>query len=269
MTQPTSRIIEALPVVAEHWAGEGPPIVFLHAGVCDRRAWREVAELLAGRRQVVTYDQRGFGDTPLGDAPFRHVDDLILLLERLTAESPAQLVGSSMGGQLALDVTVLREELVSDLVLFAPAVSGAPEPEAFEPHTQRLIEQLQAAGAAEDLAELIRLEAWMWLDGPGSPEGRVSGPQRKLMRQMNEIILRNDPPESAEDSGITAWQRLADITIPVTVAWGTLDVPSVIDQCQQLIARLPNATGQALTGLAHLPYLEDPQVVAELIDNAL
>lgn len=269
MSDPTLLQIDDLPVVAELWTGDSPPIVFLHAGVCDRRSWVGTAERLSGHRQVITFDRRGFGDSPVSAESFRHVDDLIILLGNLPGDEAAQLVGSSMGGQIALDAALLRPDLVGGLVLFAPAVSGAPEPEELDPHTLALLDRLQAAAAAADLQELNRLEIWLWLDGPASPEGRVGGAPRDLALAMNEIILRHDVPETADVRGIDAWQHLADIKVPVTVAWGELDVPFVVDQCKHLVERLPNARGHTLPGVAHLPYVEDPAMAAALIDAVL
>lgn len=268
MQEPTPLRIDGLPVVADVWAGDGPPIVLMHAGVCDRRSWRVTAEKLAEHRRIVTYDQRGFGDSPVSSEPFRHVDDVFKLLDHLADDEPAHLVGSSIGGQIALDAALLRPEAVKSLVLFAPAISGAPEPDELDPQTQRLIELMQAAGAAADVQGLNRLEAWMWLDGPAGPEGRVGGGTRDLFLAMNEIILRNDVSEDPDTAGIEAWQQLENITIPVTVAWGELDVPFVRQQCKQLVERIPNARGQELDGVAHLPYLENPTMVADLIQTA-
>lgn len=116
--------LDHVPVVAEQWAGNGPPIMLLHAVVCDRRSWYGTAERLAGCGRVIAYDQRGFGDSPVPTEPFQHVEDLIALLNHFSADEPAQLVGSSMGGQIAIDAALLRLDLVRGLVLFAPAVSG-------------------------------------------------------------------------------------------------------------------------------------------------
>jgi hypothetical protein len=40
-------------LVGDRWAGGGPVVVLLHAGVADRRSFYDVAEALAGRVTVV------------------------------------------------------------------------------------------------------------------------------------------------------------------------------------------------------------------------
>jgi pimeloyl-ACP methyl ester carboxylesterase len=261
-------------LAGERWTGgaPSPPIVLLHAGVADRRAWNDVAEALAARGgDVVAYDRRGFGETTGNSPDFRHLDDLLVVLDE-TADGPAWLVGSSQGGLLALDLALSHPERVAGLVLLAPAVSGEPEPEPedLDNATRRLSDAIDEAYEAGHLDELNRLEVELWLDGPAGPQGRVGGPARALALDMNAIALRSDVPEDAGGSGLDAWSRLEEIRGPATLAWGELDVPIVIDRCRELAERLPAVRGtRVLSGTAHLPYLEQPHAVAELIREAV
>jgi pimeloyl-ACP methyl ester carboxylesterase len=256
-------------LAVERWAGSGPTIVLLHSGVNDRRAWAETAPRLLDPYAVVAYDQRGFGESPLGTHPFSHVDDLRAVLDAQQVER-GWLVGSSAGGRVALDAALTFPERVAGLVLLAPAIGGAPSIEA-DPETERLDGLIDAAIESGDLEEANRLEAWLWLDGPAGPEGRVGGPVRDLFLDMNGIALRSEA-ESAEDHGnddIDAWSRLGDIRVPVTVAWGELDIDVLNQRCRQIVDRLPFATGRALPEVAHLPYLEDPELIADLVRRAV
>jgi pimeloyl-ACP methyl ester carboxylesterase len=258
---------EGCDLVGERWAGGPDLVVLLHAGVCDRRAWRQVAELLAPRLTVVAYDRRGHGESPASEVPFRHVDDLLAVLDVERADR-AWLAGASAGGGLALDTALLAPDRVAGLVLIGTAVGGAPEPE-IDPDTRRFEPLLEAAIAAGDLAEQNRLETWLWLDGPAQPEGRVGGAARALALDMNGIILRNGDQEDEGDSGADVWQRLAEIKVPVTVACGDLDVPFLQALSRDLAARLPGARHAELPGRAHEPFLEDPAEVADLVLGAV
>jgi pimeloyl-ACP methyl ester carboxylesterase len=64
------------------------------------------------------------------------------------AAGPCWLVGSSQGGKIALDFTLLLPDRVAGLVLLAPAVSGAPDPEQADPDTERLSDLIDAPQAA-------------------------------------------------------------------------------------------------------------------------
>jgi pimeloyl-ACP methyl ester carboxylesterase len=254
-------------LAGERWPGGSPVVVLLHEGVADRRGWRDMAGQLAPALTVIAYDRRGFGETPPATGPFSHAEDLLAVLDEV-ADGPVWLVGASAGGGLALDTALLAPARVSGLVLFGTAVSGAPEPE-LDAATQRFDKLLDQAIAAGDQAEVNRLETWLWLDGPAQPEGRVTGAPRSLALDMNAIVVRNDVPESAGASGVDAWNRLAEVRVPVTVACGDVDVPFVLACCRELADRLPDGRFQQLPGMAHQPYLEQPDTVAQLVMDAV
>ena len=146
-------------------------------------------------------------------------------------------------------------------------VSGFPEAddEELDPATAALDARLQAA---EDQAEINRWETWLWLDGPAQDEGRVGGAARALALAMNAVALASEVPETAGASEIEAWDRLGELAVPVTVAWGEFDVPLVIDDVRAVAERIPGARTEVIPGTAHLPYLEQPAVVADLIERA-
>jgi pimeloyl-ACP methyl ester carboxylesterase len=78
--------------------GFGMPVVFLHAGVADRRLWANQMEALAAEGyHVIAYDRRGHGETTSPDEPFNHLVDLEAVLDQLGIHA-AVFVGSSMGG---------------------------------------------------------------------------------------------------------------------------------------------------------------------------
>ncbi len=264
--------VDGATLVADRRPGTGPPVVLLHAGVCDRRCWREVGELIgAAGRDVTAYDRRGYGEVPPAAGPFRHVDDLLAVLDAVSPDAPALVVGSSMGGGVALDAAFEAPHRVAGLVLLAPAVSGDPEPdeEAFVAATGGLAEAIDTAWTAGDLETCNRLEVRLWLDGPASPEGRVGGPPRELALEMNRIVLEYDAEAEYDgESGLDAAGRLAEIAIPATVACGDLDVGMKIDRGAEIAGALPRGTYRTLEGRAHLPYLEAPGEVAALITAA-
>ena len=93
-----------------------------------------------------------------------------------SAWDKAVVVAASMGGGTAGDLVVARPDRVKALVLIGSSLSGAPYPDLTDSQTVELDARIDAADDAEDWDEVNRLEAWMWLDGPTSQEGRVSGP---------------------------------------------------------------------------------------------
>jgi pimeloyl-ACP methyl ester carboxylesterase len=247
-----------------------PVVVLLHAGVADRRAFDGVIALLEDDAlDLVAYDRRGFGETPQAAAEFSHVDDLLAVLDAAGAER-AVVVGNSMGGALALDLALTAPDRVAALLLIGSAVSGmTDEGEAIEwtadEATGAILGALERAEAAGDVEEQVRLDLHLWLDGPTMPEGRVGAAARELAADMNRRILSAGTQEHDGGSGLDAWHRLAEITAPTLATWGDLDLPPDLPFYELIAERLPSAEGRVLEGVAHLPSLERPELVAALI----
>ena len=266
MTETVYFEIGSAKVVGER-AGAGQLLVFLHAGVADRRMWRAQIAEHSDHYQAVAYDRRGFGATRSADEVFSHVEDLRAVLDQLSSSSVA-LVGCSQGGRIAIDFALAYPQRVNRLVLIAPAISGAPAPETFPDDIQVQLEALDEAEAANDLGRVNALEANLWLDGPTSPSGRVAGEVRDLFLDMNETALRA-PALTQELESPAAYARVSELTSPVLVIWGELDFPHIKERCRRLVGTIAAAKGIELPGAAHLPSLEQPAMINKLLREFL
>lgn len=253
--------------IAGESRGAGEGVVFLHAGVGDRRMWRAQMAALAGHFHVAAYDQRGFGETTAEDVPYSSVGDLTAVLDRLGMQTAA-LVGCSLGGLVAVDFALAYPERVAALALVAPAISGAPWTEAYPPLTAARVAALDEAEEANDLSAVNEAEAVIWLDGPESLAGRVGGASRDLFLDMNGIALAH-PALAQKQQPPAAYPRLAELTMPVLVVWGDLDFPQIAARCQHIVERVPGAQSAVIRGAAHLPNLEEPQLVSRLLGQFL
>ncbi len=237
---------------------DGLAVVFLHAGVADSRMWLwQVEAVAAAGYRGVAYDRRGFGEAVAADVPFSHLDDLAGVLDQLGL-ARAVLVGCSMGGGLAVDFALAHPGRVAGLVAVAPAVSGGDY--SFSGTDEAVEAALTAAWEAGDPAEMNRVAAMAWLDGPRAPEGRVGGAARDLFFDMNAKALGKQPVLTGERPSPPAWPRLGEIAVPALVLTGAHDFNYMIARHAALVEALPNARGQILDGTAHLPNLEQPDL---------
>ncbi len=237
-------------------AGSGPTVVLLHAGVADHRMWRDQIAALQDRFHVIAYDRREFGRTDSPDEPFLHIEDLAQVLSHLDVQS-ATLVGCSQGGRIAIDFALAHPERVPALVLVSTAITGAPTAPV-PAGVEALSDALDAAEEAGDLDRVNAIEAHLWLDGPLCEEGRVSGPIRDLFLDMNGIALRKlEIPK--EETPQDAYDRLADLAMPILLISGGLDFDHIRARHAHLAKTVPNARAVEMPGTAHLPSLEQPE----------
>jgi len=248
--------------LAARQLGEGLPVVFLHAGVCDKRMWQE--QMLAVAEEgwhAIAYDRRGYGETEAPDEPFDHVDDLEAVLAALDIHA-AVFVGCSMGGGLAADFALRHPGRVIGLVLIGTSITGAP-------WTATQAEQMLEA-AEEDAWErgdrdmLNRVQAHQWLDGPRAQSGRVGGAVRELFLDMNAIAL-GKPELTLEEQRPAAWPRVGEIGAPTLLLVGDEDFTALIDRHEHLSEEMPNAFAAVLEGVAHIPSIERPELVNSML----
>jgi len=237
--------------------GFGLPLVFLHAGVCDRRMWGEQLQQLSNAGyHVVAYDRRGFGETESEDVAFNHVVDLEAVLDRLGLNA-AVLIGNSLGGGIAIDFALEHPDRVAALVLIGSAVSGF-EAEDYPDDVAALEDTLEHALQRSNIDLANRIEAHMWLDGPLEEDGRVDGPARELFLDMNRT--RRDKPElSKQEFPEPAVDHVEKIVVPTLLVVGALDYPDVLEAHEFLAEEIEDSFNIMLDDTAHLPSLERPE----------
>jgi pimeloyl-ACP methyl ester carboxylesterase len=259
--EPFSIEIEGA-VLAGLEQGDGLPVVFLHAGVCDKRMWLEqMAAVADAGWHAIAYDRRGFGETESPDEPFSHLDDLEALLDALDIHA-AIFVGCSAGGGLAVDFALEHPGRVIGLVLIGTAISGAP----WETSPAEMGIEMAEEDAAErgDLELLNKVEAHAWLDGPRAQNGRVAGAARELFLDMNGVALAKGAL-TQEEPRADAWDRVDQIAAPALLIVGDEDFTAIIDRHETLSETMPNAFAVMLEGVAHIPSIERPDLTNSLL----
>lgn len=243
--------------------GFGIPVVFLHAGVADRRMWaNQMATVAAEGYHVISYDRRGFGQSESPNEPFNHLIDLEAVLDQLDIHA-AILVGASMGGGLAIDFALENPGRTIGLVLIGTSITGEDSVD-IPDEAGDLEDALDYATERGNLESINRIEAQLWLDGPLSQNGRVGGEARDLFLDMNAIVL-NHPPLTHEEEPDPALISLATITAPALLVVGDLDFPDIVERHNMMSEELENAFAVVLEDTAHFPSLERPDLFNPLL----
>lgn len=257
-------------------AGDGPPVVLLHAGIADSRMWDEQMPSFSRRHRIIRYDLRGFGrsDLPAETKPWSAREDLVALLDTLELER-ASLVGCSNGGRVALETALVAPERVEALVLVGPGLADHDWSEEME----RIDSEEEAAFERGDYETVADLMVRTWVDGPRRRPGEVDAHVRERVRAMQlgdarrmgehlaaggELVpeARLDPP---------AGTRLGEVAAPTLVLVGAEDVDDIHRIADRLTDGIRGARRATIERAAHVPNMERPaefdRVVLDFLDG--
>jgi 3-oxoadipate enol-lactonase len=245
-------------------AGSGTEVVLIHAGICDSRMWDPQWPVLTREHRVLRLDLRGFGRSPLEPGDLCHAQDVLDAMDRYDFESPA-VVAASMGGTVALDLALGAPERVGALALLAPAMDHE-----FSPELVARWDDEEEALERGHLDTAVAINLRLWVEGPGRPEGAAPADVRGLVAQMQrrafelQLAAGDDVDErmlaTEEMSG-----RLGEIAVPALVLVGEHDVSDFRAIADRVAGGIAGATLHNIGGAAHLPSMEQPEVVEELL----
>ncbi len=141
---------------------ERPPLVLLHGWMDVAASWQFVVDALAetegAGRPVLAPDWRGFGltETPAADSYWfpDYLADLDALLDRLAPEGPVDLLGHSMGGNIAMTYAGLRPQRIRRLVNLEGFGMPETQPEQAPQRLVQWLDELKSPMALKTYASL-------------------------------------------------------------------------------------------------------------------
>jgi 3-oxoadipate enol-lactonase len=241
--------------------GEGEPVVLCHGLGGNHASWWRVAPTLAGRYLVVTWDQRGFGNSTRRSGrygPEPAIGDLVGLLGHLGLDR-VHLVGQSMGGWVAMGFALAHPGRLRSLVL-TDTLAGVVAP--------------GTAGAARaDPAPGAR---------PGADEAgfhpalgeEFQRSQPELAFLYQEISSMGDkPPDDEVLAMLGAMRAPADqverLELPVLLVVGDEDRLCPPEAMARMAERIPGAELRVIEGAGHSPYFERPERWSQVVGDFL
>jgi pimeloyl-ACP methyl ester carboxylesterase len=237
--------------------GAGPTVVLLHAGVADSRMWAAQRPALATGHTVVTCDLRGYGETPLPPEPYADAHDVLLLLDHLGVDE-FSLVGASYGGFVATQIAANVPDRVRRLVLLCSASDAVPPTDDVREFARREDELLESG----DIAGATELNVRTWL-GPSADAGAADRVRTMQQRAFEVQLAAGDVESQALEADP------AQITARSLVVSGAYDLELFGLIARELAEGIPDARHVELPWAGHLPSLERPDEVTELLVDFL
>ena len=247
-----------------HYALTGPTgaetLVFINSLGTDFRIWDRVLALLPPGLRVLRYDKRGHGLSSAADPTMQITDyavDLAGLMDHLDI-SVATIVGLSIGGMIALGLSNLRPDLIKSLVL-SDTGHRIGTPASWQSRLQAI-----AADGIESIADSI-MERWFSPAYRANSADDLQGWRTMLARTPVEgysiasAAIRNADFEAAARA----------LTVPTLCIVGSTDGSTPPELVKSLADLIPGSRFELIEGPAHLPCIETPKIVADLIVDHL
>lgn len=216
-------------------------LILLPGLLCDARLWRDVASRLAVRSQIadLTQDQ-----------------SVPAMAERVLETAPARfaLAGLSMGGYVALEIMRQAPERVTHLALFD--TSARPDDDARKETRRKgiaMVQQGRFIGVSRGL--LGTLIAPHHMGTPLAAEVQAMSERvgaEAYVRQQTAIMGRVD-----------SRPMLGTIQVPTLVGVGELDKLTPPELAEEMAGAIRGAELVRFADSAHLPTMENPEVVVE------
>jgi pimeloyl-ACP methyl ester carboxylesterase len=252
-------------------AGEGEPLLLVHGLGGAAANWLALAPLLLATRRLLVPELPGHGGSsalPAAPSLNAYADRLRIVLEQEGIAS-AGVVGHSLGGAIALRLSIRRPDAVSALVLagaagissgrrnarYALTITGIVKPgRRLAPHRRRI--------ARSNTLKRVVFGRWGASDPPALPtelaEAFLSGPARHTDTVSAAQALVRDDPRADLDR----------VRCPSLVLWGARDhqlpVEDAFDYARRLRARL-----RVIADCGHLLIGERPEACADAIEDFL
>lgn len=236
--------------------GSARPIVFLNSLGTDLRIWDAVMAGLPADTPVLRHDKSGHGlSSGQTDSIAGFAQDLADAMDQLGL-CDALVVGLSIGGLIALQLADSRPDLVRGLILSNTSYRiGSAE------MWQRRIDDLDTQGLTAMSAGVIK----RWLS-PGFRDAHPVDTEgwRMMLARTPQAGYRAACAAIRDADLAAALPRLSCPVLCITGSDDTATLPSIV---ADLACRIPGAELVTLEGVGHLPCLEVPDRVAELVSG--
>ena len=215
---------------------------------------------LAQDRQVVVFDNRGMGETdnPMGKYPFPQLADDAAALIKVLGYERMDILGWSMGGDVAIDLAVRHPDVVGRLVSYAGDAGGSL---ALMPSSKVMATLTDTSGSAQErgerMLELLFPESYR----KAHPDYYRTFPIPSEQATPAAIGLQ----ARAMGTWAGVWGGLKDIACPTLFVTGTEDELTLPRNAVMMAERVPGSWLVRFAGAGHGLMYQDPQGLAESV----
>ena len=268
------------------YGGRGAPVLFIHGlGSSGYIEWRFTLPAVAKRHRVFAPDLPGFGRSQkprarYGIKYFARVIDRYLEARRLGS---AAIVGTSLGGRIALELALAYPERVNKLVLVNALGLGRPQVQLYYPlmvipRVGETVMGLAKEALRRAPATVIRRVAARYA---GASNELVATMDDAYLEDLREMFAEKGYPEAylATVRSLVSFKglfgahdvtaELARIEAPTLFIWGADDPLFPLEHATRAHSRLVGSRLAVIEGAGHTPQAERPEEFNRILSKFL
>jgi 3-oxoadipate enol-lactonase len=237
--------------------GAGEPLLLIMGFGGDHQAWAFQVAAFSERYRVISFDNRGAGQSSVPDLPYSTrmmADDAVGVLDALGIER-AHVLGVSMGGMIAQEVALNHPRRVRTLQLHCTYARP-------DPYMLALMEAWRSVRVKATPEEWLRMVA-LWLFAPVTFRERPD-----FIEMVIQTGLANPHPftltgffrQGDAVRAHDALERLAALACPTLVSVAEHDILVPPRFAHALVAAVPKAELRVIDDAGHAYFWERPDV---------
>jgi len=235
-------------------------LILLHGLGASAERWEDVIPLFAKKFRVIVPDLIGFGysDKPTIDYTTDYFAEFMSKFVEKVGIKEMNIIGSSLGGQIAAEFIINQNVDVKKLVLVSPSgVMKHSTPAlntyisaALYPNTDSALNAFQVMSGSKKIDEKI-----------------VSGFIERMQLPNAKMAFMSTLLGLSNSKVIT--EKLQLITIPTLIVWGENDPVIPIEYAQSFISGINDCRFYKMLGCGHTPYAEEPDTFFQIVSDFL
>ncbi|HTN99585.1 MAG TPA: alpha/beta fold hydrolase [Microthrixaceae bacterium] len=260
--------------VSYRMGGDGPAVLLIHGMAGSSRTWKEVTDLLVKNHTVIAPDLLGHGESakPRGDYSLGAFASGLRDLLNVIGVERATIVGQSLGGGVAMQLSYQHPELVERLVLVGSGGLGR--------EVTWMLRLLTLPGAEIVMPVLFpsfmrdsgnAISGFLHDKGIKSPQiaemwrayASLSGAENRgaFLRTLRSVVDAGGQTVSAMDRIYLA------AAVPTLIVWGDQDHIIPIEHGIAAHEAIPGSRFEILEGCGHFPHVEQPERFVEILED--
>jgi|JFJP01.1.fsa_nt_gi pimeloyl-ACP methyl ester carboxylesterase len=246
------------------WIGEGPPLLLISGLGQSQQFWQHLTPLWSEQFRLLTFDNRGMGQTESPRLPYTVetlAQDALGLLDALALES-VYLLGHSLGAAVAFEIARRQPRRVQKLMMVSGLYPG-PQFVATSPQTVKAM-TIGFGKFKHVIEQGVRVVT--------SPTFPTKQPQ--FFNQMVEARLQAKSMmgqvarQWAAGTAYLVTDKLKQpFNIPLSLVYGADDQIALPANGQNIQTRLPGTKLQLIPEAGHMVPLEQPVIFADLVKD--